>query len=167
MHTSASHAVDSEVAPATFASTKPALRLATALENMALADPPPPLMGGFVLVNERIVGGQAVVNFARGGRTGTYEQYAVKFFLQRSDFEREVRLYKDGALRRAMPRLFVANGNRGGEWRSRSGLPLPPHIVLERGVTLREWSRVARKYGELLNMFEQVRHLHAPAAFAT
>lgn len=157
VHTSASQAVDSEVLPDTFAEAKPARRVATALENMALADPPPPLAGGFVLVNERVVGGQAIVNFARGDRVGTYDQYAVKFFLQKKDFEREVRLYKDAELRRAMPRLFAAVANRGGEWRSRGGLVLPPHIVLERGVTLRDWSREARKYGELLNLFEQVR----------
>ena len=48
-----------------------------AIDNMNAANPPRVFAEQFYLLNERIVGGQALVNFARD-RDGGFFQYAVK-----------------------------------------------------------------------------------------
>ena len=52
-------------------------KLLCALENLAAADPPRVFARRYVLLQERSVGGQAVVNYARG-RDGGLFQYALK-----------------------------------------------------------------------------------------
>ena len=52
-------------------------KLLCALENLASADPPRVFARRYVLLQERSVGGQAVVNYARGRDGGLY-QYALK-----------------------------------------------------------------------------------------
>jgi hypothetical protein len=47
------------------------------LRDIATADPPQLFAGKYVLLNERVAGGQALVNFARDS-TGGYYQYAIK-----------------------------------------------------------------------------------------
>ena len=49
----------------TLAEADPMQRLLVALENMATADPPRLFAHKYALLNERAMGGQAVVNFAR------------------------------------------------------------------------------------------------------
>ena len=64
--------------------------------------------------------------------------YAIKFFLKRKDFEDEVRMYRDPALRDTLPTILHATANEDGALRSRSGYTLPPFVVLERCATA--WS---------------------------
>ena len=52
-------------------------RLVVALENFANAEPPQLFAGKYLLLDERVVGGQAVVNFARGPG-GSIFTYAIK-----------------------------------------------------------------------------------------
>ena len=42
-------------------------------------------------------------------------------------------------LRQVLPELLHAHDNADGAARSRSGYVFPPHLVLERGITLRAW----------------------------
>lgn len=39
-----------------------------------------------------------------------------------------------------LPKQLAADDNAGGTVCSRSGVPFPPFLVLERGLTLREWN---------------------------
>ena len=49
-------------------------------------------------------------------------------------------LYRDPVLKQVLPDLIRANDNANCSVRSRSGVPFPPYLVLERGVTLRTWA---------------------------
>lgn len=42
-----------------------------------------------------------------------------------------------------------------------SGLPFPPHIVLERGITVDAWLERPRRYSEVLTMLEHLAELLA------
>ena len=59
-----------------------------------------------------------------------------RFFHQRHEYEREAALYRDPVLSKLLPELLEATGNDDSAVRSRSGLPLPPFMVLERGASL-------------------------------
>ena len=52
-------------------------RLVAALQTFAAAEPPHVFAGKYLLLDERVVGGQAVVNFARGPG-GSIDSYAIK-----------------------------------------------------------------------------------------
>jgi hypothetical protein len=54
------------------------LQLVRALENMAAVQPPAVFAARYVLLQERVSGGQAVVNFARGASGAGAEQVAIK-----------------------------------------------------------------------------------------
>lgn len=56
-------------------------RLERALEKLAEAEPPQLFAGRYVLLQERVAGGQAIVNFARGRGAGL-TQYAIKCVIQ-------------------------------------------------------------------------------------
>ena len=62
----------------TLSKTDARAQLVAALEHISREHPPPVFAGRYVLLQERVSGGQAVVNFARG-RDGGYFQYAIKF----------------------------------------------------------------------------------------
>ena len=61
----------------TLSKTECRAQLVTALEHISREHPPPVFAGRYVLLQERVSGGQAVVNFARGA-DGGYFQYAIK-----------------------------------------------------------------------------------------
>lgn len=65
------------VAPATLEGANAKRRILTALANMAAEEPPAVFAGRYVLLQERVVGGQAVVNFARS-HDGGFSQFAIK-----------------------------------------------------------------------------------------
>ena len=65
-------------------------------------------------------------------------QYAIKFFLQPEDFAVEERLYWNSLIRHTLPELIHSSDNAAGSVRSRSGVPFPPFMVMERGSTLAE-----------------------------
>ena len=127
---------------------------------MATADPPELFDGRFLLMNERVEGGQALVSFAREA-SGTFAQYAIKFFFKRADFESETALYSHPELRRTLPTAVRANANEGGALRSRGGLPFPPYLVLARGMTLLTWNAEERGFGAVMSMFESLVELLA------
>ena len=54
-----------------------AAKLRVALENMAAAEPAGRFLGKYIITPERNSGGQATVQFARGGAGGFF-QYAIK-----------------------------------------------------------------------------------------
>ena len=64
----------------TLSKTDARAQLVAALEHISREHPPPVFAGRYVLLQERVSGGQAVVNFARG-RDGGYFQYALKHAL--------------------------------------------------------------------------------------
>lgn len=66
------------------AETGPQARLATALENMALAQPPEPFAGQYTLLNERVAAGQAIVNFAQR-RCGAPPSHDARLFARMAD----------------------------------------------------------------------------------
>jgi serine/threonine protein kinase len=67
-------------------------------------------------------------------------------FLDKTEFEDEVSLYRTPALARIMPDLLHADDNASGAVRSRSGYVFPPFFVLERGTTLRTWLQEERSF---------------------
>ena len=79
------------------------------------------------------------VQFARSA-DGSYEQYAIKFFLQLEDYRREQALYQDEAIKRTLPELLQASDNTTGAFVSRSGFRFPAHLVMARGTPLREYA---------------------------
>jgi hypothetical protein len=56
----------------------PHAQLKAALENMAACEPPHRFLGKYIITGERMMGGQAVVQFARGGDGGFF-QFAIKY----------------------------------------------------------------------------------------
>ena len=64
-----------------------------------------------------------------------------RFFYNAQDYQDEVALYQDADLRALLPELLAANNNANGAVRSSTNFVFPPHIVLERGITLTEWVR--------------------------
>ena len=87
---------------------------------------------------------------------------ACRFFLNRADFDQELRLYRHPVLSQALPPLVAACDNAHGAVRSAAGggAVLPPHLVLERGVTLRQWAAEApRGFGEVYTMMESLAKL--------
>ena len=83
-----------------------------------------------------------------------------RFFLDPAEFEQEVGAYKHEMLKRILPSLLHASDNANGAIRSRSGLPLPPFLALERGTTLKAWRTSGeRSYFETAAMVESVTRL--------
>ena len=75
------------------------------------------------------------LQFARGG-DGGFAQYAIKFFFQLKDFDREVQMYAKPGIQQVLPKM-VQRAEQGSVT-SIDGVPLPPFIVMERGSTLSE-----------------------------
>ena len=86
----------------------------------------------------RRVGGQGIVQPARGRYDE--EEYAIKFFLNRTSFEREEALYLREDLRRMMPAVKDIVSNSDGSICDMAGRTFPPAIVIERGEPLDEWA---------------------------
>eukprot|EP00892_Ulva_mutabilis_P008326 jgi/Ulvmu1/5866/UM025_0128.1 len=143
----------------------------SSFDNMPLPDRPPPppgasltarkqyteyqlntlelsrieILDGLVLLsglNARILGGQAVVQFARDRRSDL--PYALKFFLCESAFADEARLYTDPTtpLGRFLPRVRnIVEAGADAAVRDANGRPLPPCIAMEKGESLDLWMR--------------------------
>ena len=77
------------------------------------------------------------VQFARS-KDGGYSQFAIKFFLRPEDYAVEQRLYQDPQISRTLPDLVYASDNADQSVRSKSGMPFPPFMVMERGASLSE-----------------------------
>ena len=75
------------------------------------------------------------------------------------DFEDEVALYRNPALRAIMPDLLHASDNGDRSVCSRSGYAFPAHIIMERGTTLRAWSSDVRNFFEVTTMVEALARL--------
>ena len=60
-------------------------------------------------------------------------ELAVKFFLARGAFERELGYYQSAKLRDILVPVVHFDGNQNGTVRSSSGYAFPPFIVVERG----------------------------------
>lgn len=56
------------------------------------------------------------------------------------EYEEEAALYHDPVLCKLLPEILHSSNNADGRISSRSGVPFPPFLVLERGVTLSQWS---------------------------
>ena len=69
-----------------------------------------------------------------------------RFFHDMNEFEEEVALYRDAALRKILPKIWYAHDNADARVRSRSGFVFPPFFVLERGMTLKVRLRSAPMY---------------------
>ena len=111
--------------------------------------------------NEQEHGGQAVVQMARSYCGNQMFQYAIKVFLQRTDFDEETRHYCDPVLKQLLPPLLHANDNVNGAVCSRNGFVFPPFIVLERGIPLYEWAQQPRRQMESIVMVEALAELLA------
>lgn len=55
--------------------------------------------------------------------------------------------------------MIYASDNSSAEALSQSGYAFPPYIVLERGLTLKEWAKQERSFGEILGLVERLAHL--------
>ena len=68
-------------------------------------------------------------------------QAAIKFYLDRSAFERERELYNEVQLQSVMPATLAADGNTSGSISTPYGYSFPPFVIIECGQSLDEWSR--------------------------
>eukprot|EP00892_Ulva_mutabilis_P007647 jgi/Ulvmu1/5254/UM022_0047.1 len=130
-------------------------KLERALDNFAQTQTP--FLGRFAMLSaaHRRAGGQGVVQFARNVRDG--EEYAIKFFTQRSAFDREFELYSNPVLRGMMPAITHIEPNTNGEARSMTGWPMPPCIVIERGESLDNWAlRIKPDFTTILQVLTHV-----------
>lgn len=80
-----------------------------------------------------------VVQFARRVHAGG--EVAVKFFLEPEHFQAERRTQYIPALQSARLPLESVHGNEDGGLIDSRGQPLPPCVVMPRGVPLEEWMR--------------------------
>lgn len=80
-----------------------------------------------------------IVQFARRVHAGG--EVAVKFFLEPEHFQAERRTQYVPALQSARLPLESVNGNEDGALVDSRGQPLPPCVVMPRGVPLEEWMR--------------------------
>lgn len=83
--------------------------------------------------------GKAVVQFATLGNV----EYAMKFFVSRSAFQKEADLYAnpEDPLYKFLPPMHHIIDNADGALVDAEGNPLPPCIVIERGESLDSWAR--------------------------
>ena len=84
-----------------------------------------------------VCAGQAVVQIAEDIRSR--REYAFKFFVSRTAFEQEAKLYEDPEqpLGRFLPELrCILDKSRGNEMHDRNRSSLPPCIVMEKGEAL-------------------------------
>ena len=91
--------------------------------------------------------------------TATQRHMLRRFFHNAQEFVEELALYRDPVLQQALPQLIHASDNAGSAVRSRSGYAFPPFVVLERGLTLKEWVKQERSFGEIMSMVEHLAHL--------
>ena len=68
-------------------------------------------------------------------------QVAIKFYLDRSAFERERELYNEVQLKPVMPATLAAEDNTSGTISTPYGYTFPPFVIIECGQSLDEWSR--------------------------
>lgn len=87
-----------------------------------------------------------------------------RFFFDRSDFEKEVALYRDQSLPATLPAMLHATTNDDRTVRSIRGYVFPPFLVLERGMTLHEWMRQPRGFGETLTMVRNLTKFYSCCA---
>lgn len=130
-------------------------KLERALDNFAQTQTP--FLGRFIMLSaaHRRAGGQGVVQFARGANDG--EEFAIKFFTQRSAFDREFELYSNPVLRGMMPAITHIEPNTINEARSMTGWPMPPCIVIERGESLDMWAlRIKPDFTTILQVLTHV-----------
>lgn len=80
--------------------------------------------------------GQAIIQFAK--RLHSREEFALKFFLHRTDYEAEAASYRSAHLGSFMPAVERYVDNDDGMLRDAAGNPMPPCIIMERGESLRD-----------------------------
>ena len=79
-----------------------------------------------------------------------------RLFHDGHEFEEEVALYRDPVLRAVLPAILYASANANGDVRSQSGYVFPPFMVLERGITMREWVKSGRNFFEVSTMVDSL-----------
>jgi hypothetical protein len=84
--------------------------------------------------------GQAVVQFVRA-TTGSRD-YAIKLFANGSDYKDEKNLYQQSDLGEFMPNVAEFVDNEDGRFCDPHGNQMPPCIVMEKGETLTDRTRL-------------------------
>jgi serine/threonine protein kinase len=88
-----------------------------------------------------------------------------RFFLDKRDYVLESSFYENKTFRACLPGLAHATDNADGSVVSRNGYRFPPFMVLDRGVTLKEWLKVKRNpslvLGMVVEVLELLEHLHS------
>eukprot|EP00892_Ulva_mutabilis_P005913 jgi/Ulvmu1/3694/UM017_0111.1 len=104
---------------------------------------------------DRRVGGQGVVQFA--GIASTLDRAAVKFYIDRSAFDRERELYTESQLKAMMPATLAIEDNASGKVCTPYGYVFPPFVIIECGQSLDEWARdTANK--DFITIFQALSH---------
>ena len=68
-------------------------------------------------------------------------QAAIKFYMDKSAFQRERALYTQAELKSMMPATLAAEDNASGTISTPYGYIFPPFVIIECGQSLDEWSR--------------------------
>lgn len=81
---------------------------------------------------------QAVVQYARRGQGASQQNYAIKFFLKRSDYNTEANMYRHSPMRFFMPSVVKYVDNIDNAAKDPFGGVLKPFVVMERGGSLQD-----------------------------
>ena len=79
--------------------------------------------------------------FLAGAEELECSQAAIKFYMDKSAFERERALYTEAELKSVMPATLAAEDNASGAISTPYGYTFPPFVIIECGQSLDEWSR--------------------------
>ena len=68
-------------------------------------------------------------------------QAAIKFYMDKSAFQKERELYDEAQLKSVMPATLAAEDNASGTIRTPYGYSFPPFVIIECGQSLDEWAK--------------------------
>jgi serine/threonine protein kinase len=71
----------------------------------------------------------------------------------------EASLYERPELRKILPGIIQAESNHDQKFVSFSGFVYPPFMVMDRGVTLKEWMQVPRSFAAVVSMALEISEL--------
>eukprot|EP00892_Ulva_mutabilis_P002686 jgi/Ulvmu1/12418/UM009_0068.1 len=104
---------------------------------------------------QRRVGGQGLVQFA--SILNTEDKAAIKFYMDKTAFQRERDLYQEPQLNSMMPATLAIIENADGGCKTPYGYSFPPFVIIECGQSLDEWA-LANSKADFITIFQALSH---------
>eukprot|EP00892_Ulva_mutabilis_P005987 jgi/Ulvmu1/3760/UM175_0007.1 len=82
-------------------------------------------------------------------------QVAIKFFLEKAAFEKELQIYCHPMLQQAVPARLAMEDNSTGACRTPYGFVFPPFLIIECGANLDEWARCHNPDEHFVTVFQE------------